>query len=63
MEFEILDMLGLDMEEEALNRPPRIPRNPNVFNRRMDPTLALSDMEFKSHFRCFIIFILKFLSQ
>jgi hypothetical protein len=60
MMFEVLDMLGLEMEEEALNRPPRIPMNPNIFNRRMDPTLALSDVEFKSHFRCYIIFNLKF---
>jgi hypothetical protein len=51
MEFEILDLIGFEEEEEELNRPPRIQRNPNVFNRRMDPTQALSDAEFKSHFR------------
>jgi len=66
--YNLHAMLGLLEVEEEMNRPPRRPRNPPVINRRMDPTLALSDAEFKSHFRSYIyhdsvlLFLLNFLA-
>ncbi len=41
---EQIDLIDAFDEEDDQRRPP-------VFNRRLDPMEALSDVEFKSHFR------------
>jgi hypothetical protein len=46
----MFNMLGHIEVEEHVYRPRRA-RNPPVINRRMNPTEALGDVEFKSHFR------------
>lgn len=42
---------ALDVTQDAALNPPGRQRQPPVFNRRVDPTEVLSDVEFKSHFR------------
>ncbi len=53
--------LNFDRQLQPLRNQQRghRPRNPNVFNRRLDPLQALSDVEFKSHFKLVLYYHIK----